>query len=115
MDTRECGKSPNGPAWATQRRWVRRLGRMMLFISLAIIAGGPAMAESQDRAPHDAGRMPERHGKDCKKAQNCPTTVRQLGPLDSIIADDILQQVHAVPFTPGHHTPILLQGKILRG
>lgn len=115
MDTRECGTSPNGPAWDGQRRWVRRLGRMMLSISLAIIAGGPAMAESQDRAPHDAGRTPERHGKDCKKAQNCPTTVRQLGPLDSIIADDILQQVHAVPFTPGHHTPILLQGKILSG
>ncbi len=59
--------------------------------------------------------MPEWHDKDCKKSQHCPTTVRQLGPLDSTIADDILQQVHAVPFTAGHHTPILLQGKMMSG
>jgi hypothetical protein len=92
MDTRECGKSPNGPAW-DGRRWTRQLGRMILFIGLVIIAGGPTIAESQDRALHDAGRMPERPGKECKKLQNCPTTVRQIGRLDSIIADDILEQV----------------------
>lgn len=111
MDTRECGKSPNGPAWATQRRWARRWGLMIPCIGLAIIAGGTAIAQSQEMTPHDVGRTPERHGKHCKKTQNCSTTVRQLGPLDSIIADDIRKQVNAVPFTMGHQTPILLQGK----
>jgi hypothetical protein len=115
MDTCECSKSPNGPAWGGQRRWARRLGRLVLYIGLAIIVGGPARVESQERTLPDAGRMPDHHGKDCKKSENCPTTVRQLGPLDSIIADDILQQVNAVPFTVGHHTPILLQGKMLSG
>ena len=121
MDTRECETSPNGPAWKGQRRRARGLGWLVLFIGLAILAGWPAMAESQDRVRQDAGRTPERHGtserhdKDCKKSQNCPTAVRQLGPIDSIIADDILQQVNVVPFTMGHHTPILLQGKTLSG
>ena len=121
MDTCECGTLPNGPVWGGQRWWVRRLGWMTFSIGFAILAGGPAMAESQDRVQHDAGRTPERHGiserhdKDCKKSQNCPTAVRQIGPLDSIIADDIMQQVNVVPFTAGHHTPILLQGKMLSG
>lgn len=115
MDTGACGTSRNGRAWDGQRRWTGRVGWMMLSIGLAMIAGGPAMAQSQKTSPHDAGQMPERPVKHCKQLENCPTRVRQLGPLESIIADDILRQVNAVPFTPGHHTPILLQGTMLPG
>src|SRR5262245_8805347 len=40
-------------------------------------------------------------------------TVRQIGPLDSVIADRILGQVNAVPFPLQQASPILLQGKTL--
>jgi len=41
------------------------------------------------------------------------TKVRQIGSLDSTIADNILKQVNVVPFTLQQDTPILLQGKTM--
>jgi hypothetical protein len=44
----------------------------------------------------------------------CPgeeITVRVIPPLTSAIADRVLRQVNAVPFTSGNDSPILLQGE----
>jgi hypothetical protein len=69
MVTRECGRSPDGPAWDGRRRWARRWGRIIPFIGLAIIAGAPAMAQSI----YDTSRVLEHLGNECMGVQNCRT------------------------------------------
>jgi hypothetical protein len=49
----------------------------------------------------------------CAAAREENVTVRQIGPLDSVIADRILGQVNALPFPLPQASPILLQGKTL--
>jgi len=46
-------------------------------------------------------------------ASETKVTVRQIGPLDSVIADRILGQVNAVPFPLHPNAPRLLQGTTL--
>jgi len=49
----------------------------------------------------------------CAAASEETVTVRQIGPLDSVIADRILGQVHALPFPLEQASPMLLQGTTL--
>jgi hypothetical protein len=49
----------------------------------------------------------------CLAASEKNGTVRQIGDLDSVIAPEILRQVHIVPFTLHHDSPILLQATTL--
>jgi hypothetical protein len=49
----------------------------------------------------------------CLAASEKNGTVRQIGDLDSVIAPEILKQVHIVPFTLHHDSPILLQATTL--
>jgi hypothetical protein len=73
MQTREWGRSPNGPAWDGRRRWARRWGRIIPFIGLAVIAGGPAMAQTKDRVLYDTTRMLKHLGNECMGVPNCRT------------------------------------------
>jgi hypothetical protein len=49
----------------------------------------------------------------CSAGSEKNGTVRQIGDLDSAIALEILRQVHIVPFTLHHDSPILLQATTL--
>lgn len=73
MDTRECGRSPDGPAWDGRRRRARRCGRMIPFIGLAIIASATAMAQSKDAVLYDTSRMLKHLGNECIGVPNCRT------------------------------------------
>ena len=73
MVTRECGRSPDRLPWDGPQRWARRWGQMILFVGLATIAGGPAMAQNKDTAEYDTGRTLEYLGNECLGVQDCLT------------------------------------------
>src|SRR5262245_56874512 len=70
MVTRECGRSPDE---SEPQRLARRWGWTILFVALATIVGGPAMAQNQDTAEFDTTRTLEYLGNECTGVQNCLT------------------------------------------
>ena len=75
MVRRECGRSSDGSAWDEPQRLARRWGRTILFVGLATIVSGPAMAQNKDKdtAEFDTSRTLEYLGNECTGVQNCVT------------------------------------------